>query len=454
MSFLLLENGDVLLLENGSNILLDEVVPLEFRIVNNLIVDADRETAIVPIATALIGTSFKPFSADTMGLGYFEVGDRIIVKDPNGVEAEVVILDITINITGGVSETILAKTPDKTKTDYDTAGIIGRRIRNTEIIVNKQKGLIEILNADMEGNTAQISILTDSITNSISAITEQVNNAQNRIDANEDSITIIQEDVTELQQTAEALTLKVSQTGGINLIKNSAGLKESIEEWQLFDTEGDLIDADNDATIDQTSDTTVNTESGSAFFLAEQYIQQTISTIEGEMYTLYFRYKSAEDTDITLTGVSGGITLPESLSWATFKRQFTATGSSTTLNIDNTAYTDGELTISDIVIVRGDINGWVQAPNEVYGKGFRFDKDGFSITSQTDPFKSLLDNRKFAVYDTSSGSERVILLVDKDSGTVTKLTVQDYLIIQRYQNAEKSTRIIPTNTGGMLVVNN
>ena len=101
----------------------------------------------------------------------------------------------------------------------------------------------------------------------------------------------------------------------------------------------------------------------------------------------------------------------------------------------------------------GDATGWVQAPNEVYGSNFRFDKDGFSVSSLTDTFKAVLDNTQLGMYDTAGASDRVLALFSKDAGLITKLVAQEEFVVRRYGNDAKSMRIIPTETGCMIVIN-
>lgn len=415
----------------------------EIKIKNNRIADSDRETWITEIFSTLFELEFYPFSTTTNGLGYFQIGDRIEVTDLNSVTREVVVMGFELKITGGLKEKLFCDIPDKNSTNYNTAGIINQRIRQTEIIVDKQKGEIIIINQDLNDSVAQINLTTDTITSS-------VNQALQLIDQNQDDITDIRTDITTLQQTADALELAVEGIGGTNLLKNSVGLKGNLAEWQELDSNGNPIDSRNGGTIVQTTDVETNSESGSAIQLLNQFILQTFPTIAGETYTVYSRYKSNGVGTLKLTGFSN-ITIPTSADWTIFKHQFVAASSSTTLTIETGSGITG--TFTDIICKLGDVNGWMQAPNEVYGANFRFDKEGFQITSLTDTFKSLLDNQKLAVYDTAGGSDRIIMLVSKDSGKITKLTVQDEFIVQRYENSSKSVRIIPTTTGAMLVIN-
>ena len=452
MALLLLENGGKFLLENSNVWGLElETSPIcEFKIINNLLVDANRSLWISGIYNSLAGIEFHPFSADTVGLGYFEIGDRITLTDPNGNEYSVIIFDIVISITGGLIETISASVPNQTATNYSFAGVIGQKITNTEIVVNKQQGEIDVINSDIVGNTSQITVLASSINSSVSNITNTLNGALTNISNNTNAIATTQTNITTLNQTATNIQAQISHLGGVNLIKNSVGLKGNLNEWQLFDGSGSLIDSRNNGVIDQSTDTLNNTESGSAINIQNQYILETFSTIAGQSYTLYFKYKDTLAINISITGITT-FSPAISATWSVLKYGFIATGNSTTLRIEN--LTASNATISDIVVKLGDASGWIQAPNEVYGKNFTFDKLGFSVTSLTDPFKAVLDEQKLTIYDTSGGGSRIVMQVSKDSGLVTQLTVQDQFTLQRYNNPASELRIIPTDKGAMLIIN-
>ena len=484
----------------------------EFKIINNSIVDDDRESWITAIYNTLHGIKYYPFEANTQGLGYFEVGDRIKVTDMNNNQFEVVIMSITLSMTGGLIETISAKVPEKSTTPYQYAGVIGQTIKKTEIRVNKVEGDItalteEVANAmtlpkqpeppespevddmyldtddnviyrwngeewlatgltesDLENyytkdeTNAQIGIVADGINMSVEATHTLATSAQALAEENSEDIVDIQSNITELQIDQDSLEVAIQGIGGTNLIKNSVGLKGSIEEWQEFDGEGNLIDTDNNGTILNTSDIVENSESGSAIRIDEQFIVQTFSTISGGSYTFFCRFKKLGELVLQISGITGDIPITAGgyvdETWAVFKYSFTATSPSTTIKITNVESGTGSYAIlTDTVCKLGEVNGWIQAPNEVYGRNFRFDEDGFSVTSLTDTFKAVLDNTKLGIYDTSSGSDKNMALFSKDSGLITKLVAQDELVVQRYENSTKAVRFIPTSTGLMIAVN-
>ena len=407
---------------------IDENGLTELKFVNNLIVDPDRETAITTIFTQLNDLYFYPFQATTEGLGYLQIGDRIKLKDPANNEYESVITDVTVIVDGGIKETIKSVRPPTTSTNYNYAGIIGQIIKNTEIKVDKQEGEIESLVSDTSGLMTSVALNSAAITSVAS-----------RVDQNETDIAAIDDSVSTLEQTADDLTFNISGVGSRNLLKNSSGLKgTSTVEWGA-------------GTVVQTSDVITHTESGSAIQIATATLTQSFATILGESYTFYCRYRTDGNLVINITGLAA-ITLPSSAgAWVVYKINFTAGATSATLTLSNGAGVTS--LIGDMVVKIGDCDGWTPAPNEVYGTNYKFDADGLTIVKQANNFKSVLDNQQLAVYDTSSGSDRTVMQVTKDSGKVTSLTVQTQLTVQRVDNTAKAARFIPTATGMMLVIN-
>jgi hypothetical protein len=422
---------DNILVKDDANIALNGIK--ELRIVNNYLIDSDRETYLPVIFAELLGLNFYPCEAKTVGLGYFEVGDRISVPNSAGTGHHTVVMEYEVVMDGSLRETLKCLSPDKTYTNLAYAGVVGQVIKNTEIKVDKQTGEIEIITQDISG-LASMAITIGEITQTVADL-EALTETQ-------------QLQITELQQTVDALEFSVQGLGGTNLLRNSVGLKGDIKEWQDLDENGEPVDARNSGTIINDTDLKINSESGSGIQLNDQFIKQQFATILDETYTVYFRYKSNDDATLTITG-QDVITIPESASWTVFKQTFVTTSVSTIVQFEN--LTGDSITLSDMVVKLGDVNGWIQAPNELYGTNFRFDREGFSITSLTDTFRSLLDNTKLAVYDTAGG--KVVLLVSKDSGIITRLIAQTELTIQRYEDAEKSLRFIPVNTGALVVIN-
>lgn len=129
----------------GENIFLKDDISIyqndltEFRIDNNEIVDKDRENAITPIYNALHGIKYYPFETTTEGLGWYEIADNFDIKNDIGEVFNTALFNFSITIDGSIKEVLKTIAITKTQSQYQYATTIGKRIKNTEIIVNKQE---------------------------------------------------------------------------------------------------------------------------------------------------------------------------------------------------------------------------------------------------------------------------------------------------------------------------
>lgn len=489
----------------------------EFRIANNWLIDDDRETAITDIYNALVGIKYYPTEVNTTGLGFLEVGDRVKVTALDATEYETVIHEIEITVDGGIIERLKSLQPDKTTTNYNTAGIVGRLIKDTEIKVDKQQGQIDLLVAQMaetlalprqstppaspsvndlyldtddniiyiydgaewqptsiapstldgyytkDETDAQITLTKDEIDLSVEATHSVAQSAKDQADALETALEVQSGSIAQLLLQTEQITAKVLSLGGVNLLKNSVGLKGTYTEWQKFNDLGVLIDVKNDTTIDTSTDTVQNTTSNSGYYLDDQFIIQTIPTIVGVDYTLYCKFKKNVVLTLTINGVSTTVTAKDLTTtdeteisytndtWAQYKKHFTATVPNTDIKI-STVGTTGYAIVSDLIVKIGDVDEWQQAPNEVYGSNYVFDKDGFSVTSLDGKFKAVMAGGSFTLYDVLNGN-KIVAYYDIFTGKINQLIVQGEMVNRRYEESASSLRTIPVEDGIIEVVN-
>lgn len=473
----------------------------EYKISNNLILDTDRTTYITPIYNKLHGLTYYPAEVDTVGLGIFEVGDRVTVTDMSGSTYEIVVMDIQLSMGGGLKEKLTSTIPDKTATNYDYAGVIGENIKNTQIIVNKQEGEINLINQEIEsmpniviqasapenpevddlwlnttdnviyiwdGNSwVATSMTPDDLSNyytkseTDTALIILQNSIESQVTQTNTNVTALGSTVeslsTSFTQTSTSLQAQIDNVGGTNLLKNSVGLKGSLYEWQVLDENGDPVDPNNTATISTDSTVVENSESHCGFrFAPEQYIVQTIQTIDDAEYTLYMKFRKSANCNLKVTiGQTEYTVAPEGYTddeWAVYTLTFTAPNTTTDIKIgiDNTVNTYAYVT--DICCKIGTVcTAWTQAPNEAYGQNFRFDADGLTITDTNNSFKSVLDEEKLGIYDTSSN--KTMALFSKDYGQITELEVNDKLTIKEYGSSTTAVVFTKVSDGIMVSVN-
>lgn len=148
----------------------------EFKIENNEIIDKDRDSAMTPIYEALKGISYYPFETTTEGLGWYEVGDNFNIINDNGDVFNTSLFNFSITIDGSIKETLKTVAESKTQTQYQYASTIAKRIKNTEIITNKQEQYIQQLVSDMYSENG---VVNENFTKVYQDITNIINSVQN-----------------------------------------------------------------------------------------------------------------------------------------------------------------------------------------------------------------------------------------------------------------------------------
>jgi len=170
----------------------------EIKIIENQIMNFnDRDTYMQDILDQLDGLQFSICDFDSTGIVYYDVCDKYSVSIGEEIYNCIMLSD-TVEITQGLSETIITEEPEKTNTDYTKSDKTDNRINETWIIANKQEG-------------------------EITALTSRVTNA-------EDSVgnMYTKEQVNILVQTAEeGITNTFSEAGGNNIFRNTGLFAEN-----------------------------------------------------------------------------------------------------------------------------------------------------------------------------------------------------------------------------------
>lgn len=148
----------------------------EFKIENNEIVDKDRDNAMTPIYEALYGISYYPFEASTEGLGWYEIGDKLDIINDTGDVFNTSLFNFNITIDGSIKETLKTVAETKTQTQYQYATTIAKRVKNAELMVNKQEQYIQSLVEDVYSENG---VVNQNFTKIYQDITNIVNSVQN-----------------------------------------------------------------------------------------------------------------------------------------------------------------------------------------------------------------------------------------------------------------------------------
>ena len=167
--------------------------PYEFKISDNQIMNFnDRSDYLPDIYEKLNGLEFYINDFSSTGICYYELLDRYNVQIGDNTYSCVMLND-EINITQGLEENVFTEMPEETQTDYTKADKTDRKINQTYIIANKQKGEIEL-------------------------VTREINSVKN--DLSNNYYNIEQSNVL-IQNATDGLMNTLSQVGGNNLLRNT-----------------------------------------------------------------------------------------------------------------------------------------------------------------------------------------------------------------------------------------
>ena len=381
----------------------------ELRIENNEIVDKDREGAIEGIAGELLNKSYYPFEATTEGLGWYEIGDHITLVNDAGDPLPTVVWSYSITIDGGIKETLKATAETKTQTQYQYATTIAKRVKNAEIIVNKQENTIQALVKDVDG---------------------------------------VNEKYTQISQDIEKIVLGVQNSGGGNLLKNSVMFAYDSDgkpyDWKLYN-DGLTIQSDADALLN-------GGISGHSFTLTDNEVKQNVdvkvgTSDEPSVYTFSCRVKKGAVGDCTITIYND---FEEYEIW--LREGETAYYGEYTIRLEPKqnyykvvlSASGGSATFTDCMLARGEYKtNWEQANGEVMNTQVNISVDGVVVRSSVYAGDyTVMSPIEFAGYSMVGGTLTRVFSLNKDVTKVQKLETVDEMKMG-------TIKIVPATVGSL-----
>lgn len=392
----------------------------EIKIVNNEIIDKRREDVATSILPYFDGTSFYPFSADTIGLGWYELGDKILITDDEAVTREVRVLGIKLMVDGSVKETLSAIAPTLTQTNYARAGGITSRVKNTEIMVDKQQ--------------QQITSVVSDVTTLDGLTTE--------------NFTRIDQDLTSIIQS-------VQTTGGINLLKNSAFYQIDTSGFPSFWITSGTGTFTTQASTEAMSKGSL---SGNIITTRNVVVKQTVTVVQDtseipdDKKTRYsFKtlvkkgivgtatIKVYNDLESYITTIPAGTAsdyeevtfenlLPK-MSW--YKIELTGSADS------DTSYTDTMFSVGQYP------SSWAQSNGEILNTNVQINENGIIVKSSVFAGDyTAITPLEFSGYSKIGGSTVKVFTLNKDQTQVKKLQATDEISMA-------PIKIVPITTGSV-----
>lgn len=376
-----------------------------------------KRAELIEAGRRLFGLTYTPMTMDMIGYLFLNCQDKIKAQALSGKEYETYLFNHTIEYNGTISDSMESPAKTKTVTKYQFTPDLIKQMRRTEIIVDKANENITLISENLSATNdkvAQLRIEKDKIE-------AEVNNINKEIEDANGNIVTLKSTTEKLTQTIEGLTNTLTNTGGINLIRNSVGVFDS-EYWE--------------GVVKHYTDTEIknNTTSGHSILLQNATITQIVNLKNG-FYNISFLYKKIKELAECKIKINDFEILLEELELTNYEKVIEVTDNA--VKIEMISDTDDSCYVSDLLLIAGTSKQeWTQNINETASDTVKIGK-GIEITSTTSRTKLIADSESVRINNTTN-NETVAEFTS--TGTTTKnLIVQETaqiagLLIQKNGN--------------------
>nr|DAW34871.1 MAG TPA: tail protein [Caudoviricetes sp.] len=305
--------------------------------------------------------------------------------------------------------------------DLETGEVVIRGYASSDAIESVTRD-IEGLDTTVSNHSERLSEFqssVDGLNSYVSGMTETIQTLGDSINGEQQKVLEMQQQVSELQHSVEGLSVSVQEqfAGGINYIKNSAGLNGMTDDWVTTGV----------VTTDNSTDVQSNTTSDSCFALGDtSTLMQTITGVVPGAYTVSVRAKktSADYTSYFRVQYNGNkyaylFNTTETFGWTEYSAVIDDVQDGTIIVY---AYNRlATLYLSDLILAEGNsVHKWTPAPNEIYTTEVKIDRRGIEVSNNESAQRTVINNTEFSGYY----NEEKIFTLNKDE-TVTKKTTVD-----------------------------
>ena len=390
----------------------------EWKIENNEIIDKDRDNAMTQIYNAMHGISYYPFETNTEGLGWYEIADNFDIVNDVGDVFNTTLFNFSITIDGGIKETLKTKAETKTETQYQYATTIAKRVKNTEIVTNKQQQYIEALVSDMY---------------------------------EEDGV--VHDNFTRVYQSIDNIINSVQNSGGANLIKNSVMFAYDSEanpnDWNTSGAGTLLISASAEAMAN-------GSLSGHVFVLNNKTVNQTVrvkASADSDPNKVYYTFSTRIKKNVTgscyvkLYNEVEEHIIEIPVGESVFYKEYTIQAllpKDDHYIVEFYGSADSDATFTDNMLSVGEYKTqWQQASGEVMNTQVNINLDGVLIKSSVYLGDyTVMSPLEFAGYSSINGTITKVFSLNKDTTLVKKLQAEDEVKMV-------PIKIVPITTGSL-----
>ena len=305
--------------------------------------------------------------------------------------------------------------------DLETGEVVIRGYASSDAIESVTRD-IEGLDTTVSNHSERLSEVqssVDGLNSYVSGMTETMQTLESSVSGEQQKVLEMQQQVSELQHSVEGLSVSVQEqfAGGINYIKNSAGLNGVTDDWETTGV----------VTTDNSTDVQSNTTSDSCFVLGDgSTLMQTITGVVPGAYTVSVRAKKtgADYTSYFRVQYNGNkyaylFNTTETFGWTEYSAVIDDVQDGTIIVY---AYNRlASLYLSDLILAEGNsVHKWTPAPNEIYTTEVKIDRRGIEVSNNESAQRTVINNTEFSGYY----NEEKIFTLNKDE-TVTKKTTVD-----------------------------
>ena len=376
----------------GENVSTQDDVSIEANGEHQLYIDAKyilynqelRLMALQGIWNKINGLEYVDLKLITpLGKPFLKLGDKIRVITNEGDTYDTYLLKHTFNFNGAFNSTIespsMTSQEEKMKNDSKS---ITERVRNTELIVNKQGGTIEEIIEDIDDPDTGIQVRLNKSIRDIESLKNifQITGGNNCI---RNSAFLLKDNVWDFIEQSNSYHTPLGESYNSSM----TGSTKSISEIKLQNVK-------IKTTIDNINNLTVNTEYTLNF--AYKQDRNTITTIK-----LYDTYN---DEIVAINKVVCETT-SNPQGFTTVKYKFTPLSPDYTLEIETTTSSQdtGYFYLYDLMLNSGDIQTWEPAADEVYSTTLTMSRLGLTVWSQNAGTLTFLTSDGLLIYKTSDG---------------------------------------------------
>lgn len=389
----------------------------EWKIENNEIIDKDRDNAITSIYNAMHGISYYPFETTTEGLGWYEIADNFNVVNDTGDTFNTTLFNYSITIDGSIKETLKTVAETKTQTQYQYASTIAKRVKNTEIIVDKQQ---------------------QNITNIVSDLY--------------DDNGLINENFTKVYQDIDSIINSVQNSGGSNILLNSVMF--------AYDTNGNPTswetEGDGTLLISVSAEALANGGlAGHVFVLNNKKVRQKVyvTPSNNDEEKIYYTFSCRISKNLTgncyvkIYNAQEEYYIKLNEGESAFYKEYVL---QSLVPKDNYYYiefygsADSDATFTDNMFATGEYKSqWTQANGEIMNTQVNINLDGVLVKSSIYLGDyTVMSPLEFAGYSNINGTLTKVFSLNKDTTNVKKLRAEDSI-------AMKPMKVIPITTGDL-----